>query len=65
MGMQAHGTLLCLRSPLFPNGYYVTLAGYTGFVNFIHVKSSITLHPTKSLKLMFAVYLGVQYAYGW
>lgn len=42
-------------NPLFPNGYYFTLAGYTGFVNFIHVKSSITLHPTKSLKLMFAV----------
>jgi hypothetical protein len=41
-------------NPLFPNGYYVTLAGYTGFVNFIHVKPSITLHPTPTLKLLFA-----------
>jgi hypothetical protein len=41
-------------NPLFPNGYYVTLAGYTGIVNFIHVKPSLTLHPTKSLKLLFA-----------
>ncbi len=41
-------------NPLFPNGYYVTLAGYTGFVNFIHIKPSVTLHPTASLKLMLA-----------
>ena len=30
-------------NPLFPNGYYLTLAGYTGYVNFIHVKPSLTL----------------------
>jgi Alginate export len=42
-------------NPLFPNGYYVTLAGYTGFVNFIHVKPSITIYPTKALKMMLAV----------
>jgi alginate export protein len=42
-------------NPLFPNGYYVALAGYTGFVNFIHIKPSLTLHPTSSLKLMLAV----------
>jgi Alginate export len=41
-------------NPLFPNGYYVTLAGYTGYVNFIHVKPSVTLHPTPALKLMLA-----------
>jgi len=41
-------------NPLFPNGYYVTLAGYTGYVNFIHVKPSLTLHPTKTLKVMLA-----------
>jgi hypothetical protein len=41
-------------NPLFPNGYYLTLAGYTGYVNFIHVKPSVTLHPTKALKLMIA-----------
>jgi len=42
-------------NPLFPNGYYVTLAGYTGYVNFIHLKSSVTLHPTQTLKLQLAV----------
>jgi hypothetical protein len=42
-------------NPLFPNGYYVTLAGYTGFVNFIHVKPSVTVHPTARLKVMAAV----------
>jgi alginate export protein len=41
-------------NPLFPNGYYVTLAGYTGFVNFIHVKPSLTLHPISSLKVTLA-----------
>jgi hypothetical protein len=42
-------------NPLFPNGYYLTLAGYTGYVNLIHVKPSLTVHPTKTLKLMLAV----------
>jgi hypothetical protein len=42
-------------NPLFPNGYYVTLAGYTGFVNFIHVKPSLTVHPLAHLKLMAAI----------
>jgi len=37
-------------NPLFPNGYYVTLAGYTGFVNFIHLKPSLTLHPITGSK---------------
>jgi hypothetical protein len=32
-------------SPLFPNGYYFTLAGYTGYANLIHVKPSLTLKP--------------------
>jgi len=49
-----HDHVLGTFNPLFPNGYYVTLAGYTGFVNFIHIKPSLTLHPTKSLKLMLA-----------
>ena len=39
-------------NPLFPNGYYVTLAGYTGYVNFIHLKPSVTVHPTHSLQLI-------------
>jgi hypothetical protein len=42
-------------NPLFPNGYYVTLSGYTGYVNFIHLKPSVTLHPSRSLKLLLAV----------
>jgi hypothetical protein len=46
-------------NPLFPNGYYVTLAGYTGFVNFIHLKPSITVHPVEKLKLMGAI--GIQW----
>jgi hypothetical protein len=41
-------------NPLFPNGYYLTLAGYTGYVNFIHLKPSITIHPTNTLRVMFA-----------
>lgn len=38
-------------NPLFPNGYYLTLAGYTGYVNFVHVKPSLTIHPTNALAL--------------
>ena len=41
-------------NPLFPNGYYVTLAGYTGYVNFIHIKPSITVHPISRLKVTLA-----------
>jgi hypothetical protein len=49
-----HDHTLETFNPLFPNGYYVTLAGYTGFVNFIHLKPSVTLHPAPTLKLMLA-----------
>jgi hypothetical protein len=42
-------------NPLFPNGYYVTLAGYTGYVNFIHVKPSVTVHPAQRLQLLTAI----------
>lgn len=41
-------------NPLFPNGYYFTLAGYTGYANLIHIKPSLTLSVTSSLKIMFA-----------
>jgi hypothetical protein len=41
-------------NPLFPNGYYFTLAGYSGYVNLIHVKPSLTLQPTSSLKITLA-----------
>ena len=49
-----HDLTLGTFNPLFPNGYYVTLAGYTGYVNFIHLKPSLTLHPVRRLKLMLA-----------
>jgi hypothetical protein len=50
----SHNNTLGTFNPLFPNGAYLTLAGYTGYVNFIHVKPSLTLHPTDNLKLLFA-----------
>jgi len=42
-------------NPLFPNGYYVTLAGYTGYANFIHFKPSITVKPLTGLSLTAAI----------
>lgn len=42
-------------NPLFPNGYYLTLSGYTGYTNFIHFKPSLTLAPTKGVKLVAAL----------
>jgi hypothetical protein len=41
-------------NPLFPNGYYVTLSGYTGYTNFVHAKPSITLKPANALTVLFA-----------
>lgn len=46
-------------NPLFPNGSYFTLAGYTGYSNLIHVKPSLTLHPTSAWSLMLG--LGLQW----
>lgn len=42
-------------NPMLPNGYYVTLSGYTGYSNFIHAKPSITLSPMMGMKLLAAV----------
>ncbi|MGR9438658.1 alginate export family protein (plasmid) [Rhizobium leguminosarum] len=42
-------------NPLFPNGYYFTLAGYTGCANLIHLKPSITVKPTEKLTLTGAI----------
>ena len=39
-------------NPLFPNGYYFTLAGYTSYANLIHVKPSVTLKPSANLSLL-------------
>lgn len=44
-------------NPLFPNGYYFTLAGYTGYANLVHVKPSLTLKPSSKLTLLFALAL--------
>lgn len=46
-------------NPLFPNGYYFTLAGYTGYANLLHLKPSITLHPDSHLAATIA--LGLQW----
>ncbi|TCG04648.1 hypothetical protein BZM27_39415 [Paraburkholderia steynii] len=46
-------------NPLFPNGYYFTLAGYTGYSNLIHVKPSITFKVTPKVTLLTA--LGFQW----
>jgi hypothetical protein len=50
-----HDNVLGTFNPLFPNGYYFTLAGYTGYTNLIHVKPSIAVHPTQQLTLTLAV----------
>jgi hypothetical protein len=41
-------------NPLFPNGYYFTLAGFTGYTNLIHVKPSLTVKATADLSIMVA-----------
>jgi hypothetical protein len=42
-------------NPLFPNGYYENLAGYTGFVNFIDVKPSVSISPFKAVNLSYGL----------
>jgi hypothetical protein len=42
-------------NPLFPNGYYFSLAGYTGYSNLVHIKPSVTLKPSPSVTLLGAV----------
>jgi hypothetical protein len=37
--------------PWLPNGAQVWLSGYTGCVNFVQVKPSVTVQPVRSLKL--------------
>jgi len=54
-----HDGRLGTFNPLFPNGYYFTLAGYTSYANLIHVKTSITLKPVQNLQLLGA--LGFQW----
>jgi Alginate export len=42
-------------NPLFPNGYYFTLGGYTGYTNLIHLKPSVTVNPIAGLSVMTAI----------
>lgn len=42
-------------NPLFPNGYYLTLSGYTGYSNFIHLKPSLAVAPVAGMKWVAAV----------
>jgi hypothetical protein len=42
-------------NPLFPNGSYITLAGYTGYTNLLHVKPAITIRPNASLDVTAAL----------
>jgi hypothetical protein len=49
-----YGNTLGTFNPLFPNGYYFTLAGYTGYSNLFHIKPSLTVKPKSSLTLMIA-----------
>ena len=42
-------------NPLFPNGYYFSLAGYTGYSNLYHVKPSLTVKPLPGLSVQAAV----------
>jgi hypothetical protein len=49
------GHVLQTFNPLFPNGLYFTLAGYTTYVNLMHIKQSLTLQPTSSVKIRLAV----------
>ncbi|HVJ43012.1 MAG TPA: alginate export family protein [Dongiaceae bacterium] len=42
-------------NPLFPNGYYFSLAGYTGYANLLHVKPSLTLKPLPGVSVLGAV----------
>jgi len=46
-------------NPLFPNGYYFTLGGFTGHANLLHIKPSVTVKPVKKLTVMAA--LGLQW----
>ena len=46
-------------NPLFPNAYYFTLMSTPTYVNLIHVRPSLDVHLTKSLKLI--ARLGLQW----
>ena len=49
------GNVLRTFNPLFPIGYYFTLAGFTGYTNLIHFKQLVTLNFSSSTTLLLAV----------
>ena len=48
------GTLATFN-PLFPNGFYFSHGGHTGYANLVHIKPSITIQPAEDLSLMAGV----------
>ncbi len=42
-------------NPLFPNGFYFSLGGHTGYANLVHIKPSVTIQPAEDLTLMAGV----------
>lgn len=46
---------LATFNPLFPNGVYLTKAGYTGYVNLLHLKPSIGVRPNPRLNIQVSV----------
>ncbi|SEL10265.1 Alginate export [Pseudoxanthomonas sp. GM95] len=42
-------------NPLFPNGSYFSLAGYTGYSNLLHIKPALTVHPDAAITLTGAI----------
>jgi len=46
------GDTLGTFNPLFPSGFYELLAGYPGYANFMHLKSSAMVHPTRKLSAL-------------
>jgi hypothetical protein len=42
-------------NPLFPNGYYFNLSGYSTYANIIHLKPSLTVTPASKLTILAAV----------
>lgn len=48
-----NGDTLGTFNPLFPSGFYELLAGYPGYANFMHLKSSAMVRPTRELSALF------------
>ncbi|MCC4604750.1 alginate export family protein [Xanthomonas campestris] len=42
-------------NPLFPNGAYINLAGYTGYANLLLVKPALTVQPSATLSVTAAM----------